>query len=293
MTDSLHAGSGEKIFESAILVGTGFERTTDRRMIHQHDDRLELLLIDTGEGVLQTGMGGYAVNENSLIVCNQGTLHGLEQAGRKYVDSYSMAVRNIFLSGLPENCMISGQVSPVLTLEEEDAQALRYLFKLLHTRFSVTREEDSFCRSLKTTILALVWQQLSTPGSSQILEEEDGKKRMAREIQAYLEAHYLEPVTLEGIGTALNISSSRISHVFREVTGISPILWCLQRRLGDAQSLLSETELPIGEIQERTGFGSINHFCQMFKKQVGITPTEYRKKMTSVAKSHAGEEKQQ
>lgn len=290
MADSVHTGSEEIIFETASLVGTGFERTTDRRMIHQHDDRLELLLIDTGEGILQTGTGRYPVNENSLIVCNQGTLHGLEQAGTKYVDSYSMAVRDILLPGLPENCMITGPVSPVLMLEEADSQALRYLFKLLHTRFSISREEDSYCHSLKSTILALVWQQVSASGSAQLPEEENGKKRMAREIQAYLEAHYLEPVTLEDIGTALNISSSRISHVFREITGISPILWCLQRRLGDAQSLLSETELSIGEIQERTGFGSINHFCQMFKKQVGITPTEYRKKMTNVAKSHTGEE---
>ena len=42
------------------------------------------------------------------------------------------------------------------------------------------------------------------------------------------------------------------------------------------QELLEQTDIPISEIAERTGFGNSNYFYTVFKRQYSITPTEYR-----------------
>ncbi|MBR0288235.1 MAG: helix-turn-helix domain-containing protein, partial [Selenomonadaceae bacterium] len=63
----------------------------------------------------------------------------------------------------------------------------------------------------------------------------------------------------------------------KKETGLSPIQYMMQRRIGEAQSLLVETSLPIQEIEFRLGFNDSAHFSKMFKKHVGVTPKEYRK----------------
>ena len=53
--------------------------------------------------------------------------------------------------------------------------------------------------------------------------------------------------------------------------------YVIHRRIGEAQSMLVETELPIHRIEEQLGFGSSCHLTSMFKKYVGLSPREYRK----------------
>ena len=50
------------------------------------------------------------------------------------------------------------------------------------------------------------------------------------------------------------------------------------RRVGEAQSLLAETDLPIAMVGERLGFDSNSHLNQVFKRYVGMSPTEYRQR---------------
>ena len=89
--------------------------------------------------------------------------------------------------------------------------------------------------------------------------------------------HYAEALTLSQISEKFFISASHLSHVFKRETGLSPIQYMMQRRIGEAQSLLVETSLTIQEIDERLGFTDSAHFSKMFKKCVGVTPKEYRK----------------
>ena len=65
--------------------------------------------------------------------------------------------------------------------------------------------------------------------------------------------------------------------MFKKETGLSPIRYMMQRRMGEAQSLLMETSIPIQDIEDLPGFNSSAHFSKMFKKYVSVTPNEYRK----------------
>ena len=93
----------------------------------------------------------------------------------------------------------------------------------------------------------------------------------------YLNEHYAENLSLDKISEHFFISKSNLSHYFKRETGLSPIQYIMQRRIGEAQSLLVETSQPIQEIEFRLGFNDSAHFSKMFKKYVGVTPNEYRK----------------
>ena len=83
-------------------------------------------------------------------------------------------------------------------------------------------------------------------------------------------------MTLQTIGDALNASPYYLSHVFKNMSGYSPIQYLLRRRLGEAQTLLISTDLTISDIAGLVGFETQSYFNSQFTKHVGIPPKKYR-----------------
>lgn len=73
------------------------------------------------------------------------------------------------------------------------------------------------------------------------------------------------------------LSVSRFSHLFKELTGTTPKNYVEQRRMEAARELLSSTELSISEIALAVGYQDPFYFSRVFKKNVGIPPTAFRK----------------
>ena len=77
----------------------------------------------------------------------------------------------------------------------------------------------------------------------------------------------------------LSISTSRFRHLFTEEFGVSPHKMLLDIRLQNAKHFLTETDLSISEIARQVGYDDALYFSQIFKKQTGKTPKEYRETM--------------
>ena len=75
----------------------------------------------------------------------------------------------------------------------------------------------------------------------------------------------------------LYISVSRFNHFFKESVGVSPHKYYMNIRMKNAQELLEQTDLQINVIAKNCGYNDALYFAQAFKKQVGTTPSEYRK----------------
>ena len=86
----------------------------------------------------------------------------------------------------------------------------------------------------------------------------------------------MEPITLQSMGEAMHISLYYLSHVFKEMSGYSPVQYLLRRRIGEAQTLLITTELSVTRIAEMVGYDSSSYFNLQFTKNVGMPPNKYR-----------------
>ena len=71
---------------------------------------------------------------------------------------------------------------------------------------------------------------------------------------------------------------SRMRVIFKRATGLSPKKYQMRARLVRAGRLLRETDMPIGAIAEQTGFESIFTFSRWFKRLLGFSPSEYRRR---------------
>ena len=85
-----------------------------------------------------------------------------------------------------------------------------------------------------------------------------------------------EKLTLEGTADRFWISSTTLSGLFRQKMGISFYQYILQRRVAEAKNLIYDQE-PIEKIPGKVGFGDYSAFFRAFKKEVGISPRQFRK----------------
>ena len=95
----------------------------------------------------------------------------------------------------------------------------------------------------------------------------------------YIEANYTKNITLDDLSMAVNISSYYLSRIFKENTGENFIDYLTRLRIERAKELLSTTQYSMKEIGVMSGYPDPNYFSKTFKKNVGVTPTEYREGM--------------
>lgn len=77
----------------------------------------------------------------------------------------------------------------------------------------------------------------------------------------------------------MNISVSYLQKLYKKQFGIRFIDDLVQARMEKAVTLLTTTDLRIGEIAEQCGYRHATHFMRQFKAQMGVTPSEYRSKV--------------
>ena len=81
---------------------------------------------------------------------------------------------------------------------------------------------------------------------------------------------------LSELAKSVNLSTSRLRHLFKREIGIKPGQYLKQVRLEKAEMLLRTTFLSIKEIIGLTGLPSSSHFVRDFKSAYGLSPSDYR-----------------
>ena len=95
---------------------------------------------------------------------------------------------------------------------------------------------------------------------------------------AYIEENYMHRLTLASISANVNLSSSYLCRVFKSEVGISITSYLNNLRIRKAATLIKEQDLSLKEISAMVGIDDQLYFSRLFKKCMGISPSEYGKK---------------
>lgn len=91
----------------------------------------------------------------------------------------------------------------------------------------------------------------------------------------YIMQHYSEPMDIEDIARLSGASPSRFYQAFRRQTGLSPHKFITKRRLDASLTLLAGSKSSVIEAAHSVGYPDEYYFSRMFKKHLGLTPTEF------------------
>lgn len=110
-----------------------------------------------------------------------------------------------------------------------------------------------------------------------ILHNYDDKSlSLVGKAKEYIRNNYQKDISLTDVSREVDISPYYFSKVFKEETGENFIEYLTSVRMEQAKILLKKPELSMKEICSMTGYADPNYFSRSFKKNVGVTPTEYK-----------------
>ena len=150
------------------------------------------------------------------------------------------------------------------------------LMQLLYMLSADMAHLNELCSSLACSVLLLAQALLRSRDRNAAIDEQEQPSVLAHRVRQYLDEHHNEQLTLREAAERLHISEYYLAHVFKQEFGIPPMQYVMKRRIGEAQELLMNTDLPIAEVADRLGYSSVCHFNAMFKKNVGLPPGKFR-----------------
>ena len=95
-------------------------------------------------------------------------------------------------------------------------------------------------------------------------------------ILSYIDEYYHLDLSVEDLAIKANYSPSHFRKLFHKLTGVSPKLYILNKRMTVAKNLLKNSDLPINAISNNCGYSDVFQFSALFKKYTGLYPTSYR-----------------
>ena len=92
----------------------------------------------------------------------------------------------------------------------------------------------------------------------------------------YLAEHYAEEISVPSLAAMESLSPSRYHALFKAQTGFAPVQYILRLRMASAKDLLTATDLSVKEIGVLCGYRDAHFFSKVFKKETGVSPSDFR-----------------
>ena len=101
----------------------------------------------------------------------------------------------------------------------------------------------------------------------------------------FILAHASEPLLLRDVAGHVHVSPSYFSKFFKKATGVGFSEFLARVRVEKAKDLLSNRTLPINEVANQAGFGSLSQFNRLFHRYTGTSPKSYRASLRQLISS--------
>lgn len=228
-----------------------------------------------GSGRYIVGEEEHSVQAGSLLICNANVIHGESYLQEHEMQSYCCVMNNLQIPGLLSNTLMKKNCNPVFNFTINKA-SVEHIYLALHLLNKQKTKNLVACDLLANALLNIVYEQVISRESSYNPVNRKTEE-MIQQITEYLDEHYMEKVSLQEIAEKFHLNYYYLVHIFKSKMGMSPMKYITNRRIGESQNLMMNSALSITQIGEKLGFTDCCHFSSLFKKYIGITPSEYRK----------------
>ncbi|MGN1095894.1 MAG: AraC family transcriptional regulator [Eubacteriales bacterium] len=102
------------------------------------------------------------------------------------------------------------------------------------------------------------------------------------EVLSYIGTHLSENIMQETLAGIAGLTQDAFYREFKTKIGVSPKDYIVSERLRRARAMLALTSLTVGEVSKAVGYENQFYFSGLFHKKYGISPTEYKRSVTSI-----------
>ena len=232
----------------------------------------ELFYVIEGQGQFLIEDQTYPVSVNDLVIVNPNVSHtevSLNASPLRYI---VLGVEGLELTATNGNDNTNFCIVNFKTFRENILLCLQNMLSEIenkHTGYEI------ICQDLMEILIVMLGRQ--TNFATILAPISKKTSRLCGSTKRYIDSHYQENITLDQLAEVCHVSKYHLAHAFTEEYGISHINYLISKRIAEAEHLLKTTDFSLNLISNTTGFSSSSYFAQIFRKQKGMSPTEFRK----------------
>ena len=250
------------------------------RTTHIHSE-IELGVILDGSLLLKNSVDSWELQKGDIYLVNSLEPHEFVSAGKGALIlsiQLSMRLMEAFLSEKAIRFQGSCRLADHFSDDIEQFDLLHMLcVELAYSYFGRQQDFEYKCFSLAAQLLYYLKrkipnEKLSHQGSVLLQQKND----RILSVTSYIEENFTRKLLLEEIAQLEEVSMTYLSHLFKNVLGISFQEYLKRKRFEYACNLIATTQRKILDISISSGFSDVRYLTRLFQAHFGCTPKEYR-----------------
>ncbi len=245
---------------------------------HLHRE-LELICLLEGDVIAYADSVRYELHAGDIFLTFPNQIHSYEKVTEETHVGFTF--KPDLLPELMETFTIGTPTSPVITGAANDPRIRALIDALTDT---ITREDFSHVSELRRGYLLALCAELIP--MMKISKLPLGDSESLRTIVSFCTQNYAENLSLSLLEEKLHLNKFYISHLFSGRLGLGFNDYINSLRVSEACRYLLNSSLSITEIGSLVGFNTPRTFNRAFIKQLGLSPSEYRKQRMPEMRAH-------
>ena len=254
-------------------IGYNYTHEEDFRMDRPDGPGAWLFLLVKSDAIFYINGKRNLVKKNSYVLLQPKTPCLYQGANENYEDDW------FFFNMTEEDkteLLEKGLVfdTPVFLGITEELSSL--IHQISYNHFSA----DIYHEEIKILLTSVLFLKTAQQAKLKIIQSPDVLASKNDKLTYLRTRLFEEPALFSGIdemAAYMNLSRSGFQHLYSHTFGVSVIHDVINGRIEKAKSLLSKSNFSITEISNKSGYKSEFHFMRQFKKETGLTPTEFRR----------------
>lgn len=243
---------------------------------HYHDCH-QLVFTIKGHADVTVNSRTYTATTGSIIIINRMESHSIRSSSCDY-ERYILRINPLSPPGEQREYSLflnrPGEFIHLIDVSDQ-IDDFRGVFEEI---IKENRENGILAEKMQQLLISKLLIMLYRKHSSVFAPIAGDEFELVFSIQRDFENNCRKKYTLSSLAREHHVSISTISHQFKKITGLSVFDYLFSIRISSAKYFLANSDMTVGEIVEKCGFSDASNFSRSFRKEVGITPSEFRKK---------------
>lgn len=254
-----------------------------RMSFHSHDS-VEIMYVISGDCTVETEQEVIALRKGDFVLLDAGVRHrllvdkgrpcrmlnaefGFADAGAGHPSVRALAADSPALTALLQ----AAEPAIVLRDPHDVYQTLRSLVTELDSGHA---ERGCMAQLLLGQLLVQIARLAQLKRGGAMAQT----SRYVREAAEYIRQHYDTDLQVKEVADAVHLHPTYLQRIFKAGTGRSLVDYLTETRMEKAKMLLARTDIPITQIADYIGLNSRQYFSMLFRRMIGVTPIEYRRR---------------
>jgi AraC-like DNA-binding protein len=255
------------------------DKNISRVGLHHHDFFEVYYLVDGKVNYIIDGRE-YLMNSGDILLISSNELHQMQKLDNNNYERYVIWISKNWLQTLSSKHTDLFKIFAVHSENKSNkytptTSENKVVFDLVGKIYKFYQSEN-FGDDVRTNIHLIELLLFLNEIYSKSENIQTVSNELVNKAVTYIDENFTSNINIESIAKHIFISTSRLSHLFKMKTGTSVYNYIVKKRLLEAKSLLL-LNFSAAKTAEKCGFCSYVSFLKLFKKEYGMTPTEYYK----------------